>query len=119
MDLRPGGIYWASDGAGGRRAFVVVSRQELNRGHSVLAVPFTSARYNERKDLPNCVPFEKGDFGLTKRCVAQADALTNLSVIAFDQPPQQLGELDAEAHRDIIKAIGHTIVAVCEPEPLA
>lgn len=118
MSLSPGEIYWALDGSGGRHPFVVVSREELNRGKYFLAVPFTSARYERRKDQPSCVPFDRGEFGLTKQCVAQADALTQLRRTDLDDPPEQIGILSPDAQRELIKAIGYSIAAVCEPEPL-
>jgi hypothetical protein len=38
-----------------------------------VVVYITSQRFDERKDLPNCVPFYTGDFGLTKNSIAQAE----------------------------------------------
>lgn len=118
MALRPGEIYWAYDGSGGRRPFVVISREELNRGKYFLAVPFTSARYEQRKDQPSCVPFQEGDHGLPKTCVAQAEALTQLRRADLGESIDLIGRLDASAHRDLIKAIGNAIGGRCEPDAM-
>lgn len=118
MALRPGEIYWAYDGSGGRRPFVVVSREELNHGQYFLAVPLTSTKFEERRDLPNCVPFQQGDHGLPKTCVAQAEALTQLRKSDLGEPFDLIGTLDASAHREVIKAIGNAIGSRCEPDAM-
>lgn len=115
MSLRPGDIFLAFDGTGNRRPFVVVSREELNRGNYFLAVPFTSTNLSTRQALPNCVFFPRGAFGLSKDCVAQADALTQLRVIDLIQPPVPIGTLSPAVFKQLIVAIGYTLESDCQP----
>lgn len=96
---------------------VVVSREELNRGSYFLAVPFTTAHLERRKELPNCVPFEAGDFGLPKKCVAQAEALTQLRKSNLSEPREKIGTLSSEALAEVIDAVGDVLDAICEPIP--
>ncbi len=109
----PGEVYWAFDGTGGKRPFVVVSRADLNRGNYFLAVPFTTGRIEARRHLPTCVHFSKGAFGLPKECVAQADALTQLRRSDLAEPTQKLGTLSQATLQAIITAIGYVLEAEC------
>jgi mRNA-degrading endonuclease toxin of MazEF toxin-antitoxin module len=109
----PGEIYWAFDGAGGKRPFLVVSRIDLNRGGYLLAIPFTTARLNERKLLPNCVYFPRGAFGLPKECIAQAEALTQLRRSDLAEPVNRIGSLSADAMNAVIAAVGNAMGADC------
>jgi mRNA-degrading endonuclease toxin of MazEF toxin-antitoxin module len=72
VSFSPGEIYFVEQN-GSRRPAIVVSREQLNRGNTIVVVYITSQRFDERKDLPNCVPFYTGDFGLTKNSIAQAE----------------------------------------------
>lgn len=110
---RPGDIYWAYHGSDQRRPVVVVSREDLNRGLYVVVVPFTSTRLSERQRLPNCVPIHAGSFGLTKDCVAQAEAIGTMKKDLLD--PEPLDQLTDTVLRDIVRAIGNSISADCEP----
>jgi mRNA-degrading endonuclease toxin of MazEF toxin-antitoxin module len=112
--IRPGEIYLASTDAG-TRPVVVVSREELNRGNWVVAVLVTSARFSLRSSLPHCVPFQAGEFGLDKDCVAQAETMSYIAVVDLDLDQGALGALDAARMRALIKAIGHVIASDCEP----
>ena len=115
MPLRPGEIYWADFPDVGRRPVAVVSREELNRGRYVVAVQFTSARIEIRRDLPNCVAFRAGTFGFAKDCVAQAETITVFDLANLDLEAGPIGVLDSHAKRDLIQAIGYLIEAECEP----
>ena len=116
--MEPGDIYVAVDGSGGRRPFVVVSRADLNRGEYFLAVPFTSARLEVRRTLPNCVYFPGGAFvGLPRDCVAQAEALTQLRKMDLVPPGEPLGTIGAAAMARLITAIGHVLNSDCHPTP--
>lgn len=115
MPLKPGEIYLAALENDGRRRIIVVSQEEQNRGNYVVVVPITSTRFEERKDLPNCVPFQAGDFGLTKDCVAQAEQISVLPKEVLLLEDGIIGKLDDEKMREIIRAIGHVIAADCEP----
>lgn len=110
--MSPGEIYMA-DLDTGRRPAVIVSREKLNRGRYVVVVLCTSAHVATRSSLPNCVPFTAGQFGLTKDCVAQCEAILFVDRSRLDATP--LGVLDAAALRDVIRAIGNVIEADCEP----
>ena len=115
MSLCPGEIYWAYSGENGPHPFVVVSREELNRGEYVVGVPFTSAKFESRQNLPNCVPFRAGQYGLTKNCVAQGELIILLRQSYLDLEAGALGSLDAEDMRRLIRAIGYVLSAECEP----
>jgi mRNA-degrading endonuclease toxin of MazEF toxin-antitoxin module len=114
--LKPGQIFLADAGGEARRPVVIVSREELNRGSYVIAVPFTSAKYEERAEQPNCVAFEAGKFGLTKNCVAQAEAITVIEIITLDLDTGPIGRLNNGAMRELIRAIGYVIGSQCEPD---
>jgi mRNA-degrading endonuclease toxin of MazEF toxin-antitoxin module len=94
---------------------VVVSREELNRGDYVVAVVFTSARFAVRSQLPNCVPFRAGEFGLTKDCVAQGETIANIPTDQLDLAGGPIGTLDDARMRDLVRAIGNVISSDCEP----
>ena len=113
--LRPGDIYLAETEAGKRPA-VIVSREELNRGRWIVAVPITSSHFAARSVLPHCVPFRTGEFGLTKDCVAQAEAITYLAISDLDMETGVLGTLDGVRMRGLIKAVGSMMGSDCELE---
>ena len=115
VDFLPGEIYEAFDRVGRRRPFVVMSRPELNRGDYFLALPFTTARLEERQRVRNCVFFSQGSFGLTKSCVAQAEALTFLRKADLVVPPTPLGKVDPRKWRQLVRAVGFVVQAECHP----
>lgn len=63
--IEPGEIYSADFVEAGPHPVIVVSREEPNRGRYALVVVCTSARFATRSRLPNCVPFQAGQFGFT------------------------------------------------------
>ena len=91
---------------------VFVSRDELNRDNWVVAVLITSKRFEERSKQPNCVPFQAGEFGLGRDCVARAESLFSISC---DELGEHLGTLHDERWRELIKAIGNMMGSECEP----
>jgi mRNA-degrading endonuclease toxin of MazEF toxin-antitoxin module len=113
--IQPGEIYVADFEQAGRHPVIVVSREELNRGHYALVVMCTSANFGVRSNLPNCVPFRNGEFGFTKDCVAQCENMLALPVSQIDAASGAIGTLDDVALRTVIKAIGHVIDSDCEP----
>lgn len=113
--IRPGEIYLADTDAG-RRPAIIVSQEELNRGRWAVAVLVTSTRFDARANQPNCVPFRAGEFGLTKDCVAQAEAITYLAVDDLDPGAGPIGVLDEARLRDLIRAVGRMMGSDCEPE---
>jgi len=113
--MEPGEIYWA-DLPTGRRPAIVVSREDLNRGTYVVAVLCTSSNYATRSQLPHCVPFQAGEFGLPKDCVAQCETISFLDKTDIDTSSGSIGVLDEARMREIIRAIGHVLEADCEPD---
>ncbi len=111
--MNPGEIYMADLGEATPHPVIVVSREELNRGDRVVAVLCTSQKYAVRSKLPHCVPFQTGQFGFTKDCVAQCENILLLDKINLDPTP--IGILSDIALRDVIKAIGHVLDSDCEP----
>ena len=115
MTPRPGEIYWAYVEGTKPRPVIIVSREELNRGHYVLAIPLTSAKLEDRLHLPNCVALRAGQFGLDRDCVAQAEAMTVLDKGDLDVDAGPLDSLDQETIHALIKAVGYVISADCHP----
>jgi mRNA-degrading endonuclease toxin of MazEF toxin-antitoxin module len=113
--VRQGEIYMAATDSG-NRPVVILSRAELNRGRWVVAVPMTSANFSTRSALPHCVAFQAGEFGLTKDCVAQAEAITYIAESDLDFDSGAVGTLDEVRLRDLIKAVGNMMGSDCEPE---
>lgn len=105
-------IFWA-ELAGGKRPVIVVSQELFNRGHYVTVVPLTTSKLAERAAMPNCVHFERGQFGLPKECVAQAEQIAVIETSRLW--PSSIGRIDANAHRSLIQAIGFVLSATCEP----
>lgn len=113
--IQPGEIYLADLDEATPHPVLVVSREELNRGRTIMAVLITSARFAIRSTLPNCVPFSSGRFGLTKDCVAQCENTLTLDVTQLDHATGPIGVLDDLTMRDVIRALGYVVDADCEP----
>jgi mRNA-degrading endonuclease toxin of MazEF toxin-antitoxin module len=114
--VKQGEIYFAYVNAPEAHRVVVVSRDELNGGDYVVVVPFTTKRLARRKSLRNCVFFPRGTLGLSADCVAQTEAITAAPKENLDLDTGPLGTLNAEQMRDIIRATGYVLGAICEPE---
>ena len=112
--IEPGEIYLADFPDAGPHPVIVVSREELNRGHYAVVVVCTSARFSLRSQLPNCVAFHGGQFGFMTDCVAQCETILPLDKRQMDLTSGPIGVLDESALRDVIKAIGYVIAADCE-----
>ncbi len=112
--MSPGEIFLA-DTISGVRPAIVVSRPELNRGRYVVAVLCTSTDFEARSQFANCVLFRAGEFGLTRDCVAQAEAITFIPLTDLHLHDGPIGVLDETALRDVIRAIGYLLDADCEP----
>jgi mRNA-degrading endonuclease toxin of MazEF toxin-antitoxin module len=112
--IRQAEVYMADFEVGGPHPVIVVSRESLNRGRYALVVVCTSARYEVRKLLPNCVPIRAGQFGMTVDCVAQCENMLSIERSQIISEP--LGMLDEMTLRDVIKAIGYVIESDCEPD---
>src|SRR5256885_1230043 len=100
--MKPGEIYDADFPNVGLHPVIILSREDLNRGGQAVVVLCTSARYATRSTLPNCVPFQAGQFGFTKNCVAQCEQLLTIdqNEITLSGP---IGQLDDLALREVIK----------------
>ena len=79
--MNPGEVYMADLGRATRHPVIVGSREELNRGDRFVVVLCTSQKLTIRSALPHCVPFQAGQFGLTKDCVAQCE---NIFLVSRD-----------------------------------
>ncbi len=113
MTYFPGEIYNVNLGPSGEHRFVVLSREELNRGNQIITAMITSASYAVRSKLPNCVSLQAGEFGMTQDCVIQCE---NVVALSTDELRGKLiDELDATTMREVIKALGHVFDAECEP----
>lgn len=112
---RPGQIYWVELGLSEPKRAIVVSQKEYNRGDYILTILTTSQKLDVRWRLPNCVAFRAGRYGFTRDCVAQAETITMTDKADLDLETGPIGELDAEALRDVIRAIGCVIGAEYEP----
>lgn len=113
--MEPGEIYIADFPEVGPHPVIVVSREELNRGHYALVVVCTSSRFAIRSQLPSCVPFQTGQFGFTANCVAQCENILSIEKRQLDLSSGPIGVLDTMTLREVIKAIGYVIESDCEP----
>lgn len=114
--MRPGEVYIADLADAGSHPVIVISREDLNRGRYALAVVCTSARFAVRSTLPNCVPFQAGQFGFTTDCVAQCENILSVDKGQVDLAAGPIGVLDDTALRDVVKAIGYVLESDCEPQ---
>ena len=113
--MKPGEIYSADLYEAGVRPVLIVSRESMNRGGYVVAVPLTSTHFDRRSRLPNCVPFRSGEFGLSRDCVAQCEAILTVERSQIETAGGAIGVVDDQRMRDIVRAIGHVIDSECEP----
>ena len=111
--MNPGEIYMADLGEAAPHPVIVVSREELNRGDRLVVVLCTSQKFSLRSALAHCVPFQAGQFGFTKDCVAQCENIFLVDKLSLDVNP--IGVLSDVALRDVVKAIGNVIDSDCEP----
>jgi mRNA-degrading endonuclease toxin of MazEF toxin-antitoxin module len=113
--MEPGEIYLADFPEAGPHPVIVVSREELNRGHYVVVVVCTSSRFATRSQLPSCVPFKAGQFGLTVDCVAQCENILSIEKKQLELGAGLIGTLDASSLREVVKSIGYVLESDCEP----
>jgi mRNA-degrading endonuclease toxin of MazEF toxin-antitoxin module len=114
--MEPGEIHLADFPEAGPHPVIVVSREELNRGHYALVVVCTSARFAVRSQLASCVPFHAGQFGFTADCVAQCENILSIDNRQLDRAGAgRIGVLDEMAWREVVKAIGYVVGSDCEP----
>jgi mRNA-degrading endonuclease toxin of MazEF toxin-antitoxin module len=108
--FRQGEIYRICDGPHSDHRVLVVSRDGLNHGHTVVTVQFTSKRLAERKTAPNCVFFPKGSQpGLTEDCVMQSESIAVTDKVHLVEGP--LGTVGGEKFEEVLAAIGNALGA--------
>lgn len=112
--MKPGEIHWI-DLATGRRPGIVVSRDSQNQENYVVMVLCTTTRFSIRSKLPNCVPFQTGEFGMPSDCEAQCEAIYAMEKGEIDIASGMIGRLDAARLRAVLKAIDDGIGSDCEP----
>ena len=113
--LRPGEIYWFDDAPDEPHRVIVVSEEKFNRGGYVAVGLITSKYYQQRRTLRNCVPFQSGEFGMKKDCVAQCENIFTIPTSELSVGTGPTDILNGEKLRDVIRAIGYVIGADCEP----
>lgn len=76
------------------RPVLVISRDELNLGHSVVAVPFYSQQLAKRTSQKWCVFFYKGEGGLEVDCVAKTDEVSLIDKLHLNLAAGPIGTFD-------------------------
>src|SRR3990172_3341773 len=105
--MKPGEIYYADNPEAGWHRIIVVSREPLNRGRTIVAVPVTSKRFDVRSQLRNCVPFRAGQFGMTEDCVAQCELVSIVPTQSIEIASGPIATISDDVVRSIIHAIGY------------
>lgn len=113
--IEPGAVYTADFEEAGPHPVIVVSQSVFNRGRYAVVVVCTSARFQQRRLLPNCVPFLAGEFGFTTDCVAQCENILSVELSRLDLDRGPRGIIEPGRFRDVIKAVGHVLGSECEP----
>lgn len=93
------------DEDGKQRPVLIISRSELNGGHSVSAVPFYSQQLEKRKNQPWCAFFHKGEGGLLKDCVAKPDEMAPYDKTYIDFARGKVGEFDEHQIERVLNAL--------------
>lgn len=88
------------------RPLLIVSRDELNKGDTVLAVPFYSQQLEKRRKYKNCVFFAAGEFNLHKDCVAKCDEIAVYDRLELGD---KIGRIDAAKMELIVDAVRYSI----------
>ncbi len=88
-----------------KRPVVIVSRDELNGGHSVVVVPFYSQQLEKRKRMNWCAFFQAGEGGLNKDCVAKCDEISSLDKTELDIPNGRIGKFKPPQMERLMNAI--------------
>ncbi|NQT87954.1 type II toxin-antitoxin system PemK/MazF family toxin [bacterium] len=103
---RQGDVWLVDFHEGWERPAVVVSRDELNRGRSLLVVPCTSSRVSERVRFANHVHLPQGTGGLAKDSVAQAHLVQPIRTSAL---LAHMGALDRERLAEVLFALAWVV----------
>ncbi len=86
------------------RVIVIISREPLNGGDAVLAVPFYSQQLEKRRQQEWCEMFYSGEGGLDKDCVAAGDQVTFTDKTLIDLT-RRIGKFDAAQLRRVLGAV--------------
>jgi mRNA-degrading endonuclease toxin of MazEF toxin-antitoxin module len=113
MTPTPGEIYLAYQDK--RRPVVVISREELNRGDYLVVIPLTTAKWETRQWLPNCVLLEANKHRLPKTCIAQTEMISFVPKADLGLLDGPVTTLDDDTMRNLVRAVGYVMVADCEP----
>lgn len=97
------------DADGKQRPMVIVSRDDLNRGHSVVAMPCYSQQLDKRSKLPYCVLLRAGEGGLDKDCVVKADEIDTIEKTEFDVQRGAIGRLKPKRMAEILDALRYVV----------
>lgn len=96
---RKGDIYRFRDGGTIEtkpRPLLVLSRVELNGSKYLLVATFTSKKLDVRIGRKQFVLFERGEFGLTERCVLQLDAVSRVEFSEINTADGVIGRLTSD-----------------------
>ena len=106
MNPRRGELFLLKpDHLGKQRPVVIVSRDALNGGHSVLAVPFYSQQLSKRQAQSWCAFFRAGEGGLSLDCVAKTDEVSLIDKLDVDLAAGPIGRFDKSQLDRVIQAI--------------
>lgn len=97
------------DSQGKQRPVVIVSRDDLNRSHSVVAMPCYSQQLEKRSRLKYCVLLCAGDGNLGKDCVVKADEISYLEKTELDLARGAVGRLKPEKMAQIMAALRYVV----------
>ena len=109
MQPQYGDIYLLPFGKGKQRPVVAMLRDVINDGDSIVVVPFTTQKLEERRDKPYCVFVPTGVGGGTMDRIAKADEITRIFKDDIDWTKGKLGRLPNEYMVKIIRAIRYVI----------
>jgi mRNA-degrading endonuclease toxin of MazEF toxin-antitoxin module len=84
------------------RLVIIVSRNELNQGKTIVVVPLTSKQLETRRNTDYCVFFPAGCCGNDEDCVAKCDALAQVDKV---QISSGVGVVDRKRMSEIDAAI--------------
>jgi|GEM_PF-1976337 len=94
-----------SDRVGKSRPIVVVSRDALNSGQCVLAIPFYSKQLQKRRLQKWCVFFAKDEGGLDCDSVAKTDELTLIDKLSIKISDGPIGTFDESQMKRLVDAL--------------
>ena len=106
-------LYWipleVEEDGDKERPIVVISRDELNRGDRILAVPFYSQQLEKRAKQKWCALFKAGEGGLKKDCVAKGDEIQLIDPAEILWARGKLGRFNAEQMARVTLAVRHAM----------